>query len=256
MVGVDSPTSHILKLSPSIKGSKMKACSMCRKEKPRSEFHVDRSKKTGMTSRCKTCSKEYVDRYYRDNRYRLIKASKDRYTQNADKVSEANKKRYLEEDESTRAARKRARKAVYWENREENIRKSSDYHLSRMKEDPFYRFKARCRKRVWAAFNENGYSKKTKTFDLIGCSQEFLLRYMEGKFSEGMSWDNYGEWHVDHIVPFSAASNQDEVQALCHYLNLQPLWADENVSKSAAYCPEHKKKKLDDIRRSIENASS
>jgi hypothetical protein len=46
-----------------------------------------------------------------------------------------------------------------------------------------------------------------------------------------MSWDNYGSWHIDHIMPLSSAQTTEEFNKLCHYSNLQPLWAHENLSK-------------------------
>jgi len=47
-----------------------------------------------------------------------------------------------------------------------------------------------------------------------------------------MSWENYGDWHIDHIIPISSAKNNDEVYKLNHYTNFQPLWALDNMKKS------------------------
>lgn len=230
----------------------MKVCIKCGIEKEKSDFHKDRSKKDGLVSKCKACAKEYQAKYYKENRERLIKCSRKWYSENIDKARENKRASYWENRES----RVKQRKDIYWKNREENIRKSKEYHLNRQRVDPFYRFKTRCRKRVWAAFNEKGYSKKSKTFDLVGCSQDFLVSYIESKFSPGMSWENYGDWHVDHIIPVSAAKNELEVELLCHYLNLQPLWASDNVSKSASYCENHKKRKFAMIRGEREHTAS
>lgn len=71
----------------------------------------------------------------------------------------------------------------------------------------------------------------SKTFDVIGCDPKFLREYLERQFKVGMSWDNYGSWHIDHIIPLSSAKNKEEIYKLCHYSNLQPLWAQENLSK-------------------------
>jgi hypothetical protein len=54
---------------------------------------------------------------------------------------------------------------------------------------------------------------------------------MESLFKEGMTWDNHGEWHIDHIIPISSGKTEDEVVKLCHYTNLQPLWKTENLLK-------------------------
>lgn len=71
-----------------------------------------------------------------------------------------------------------------------------------------------------------------KTFDIVGCSPEFLKEYLEKQFTEGMSWELMGHHiHIDHITPLSSASTEEELYKLCHYTNLQPLWAQENLSK-------------------------
>ena len=69
--------------------------------------------------------------------------------------------------------------------------------------------------------------------DVLGCSPEYLKEHLEKQFSQGMSWDNYGfyGWHIDHKIPLSSAKTEEEVYQLCHYTNLQPLWAKDNLSK-------------------------
>jgi hypothetical protein len=56
---------------------------------------------------------------------------------------------------------------------------------------------------------------------------------LETQFTDGMSWDNRSEWHIDHIIPLSSAKTEDELYKLCHYENLQPLWAEDNLKKGA-----------------------
>jgi hypothetical protein len=75
-------------------------------------------------------------------------------------------------------------------------------------------------------------SKKNKTMDMVGCDSHFLKEYLEQKFQQGMSWDNYGVWHIDHIIPLSSAKSEEEIYKLCHYTNLQPLWGIDNIKKS------------------------
>ena len=72
---------------------------------------------------------------------------------------------------------------------------------------------------------------------LLGCTYQELLKHLESQFQDGMSWDNYGEWHIDHIRPCASFDLLDpEQQAQCfHYTNLQPLWAEDNLRKGARY---------------------
>ena len=65
----------------------------------------------------------------------------------------------------------------------------------------------------------------------MGCTPEFLKEHLQSQFKDGMGWDNYGSWHIDHIIPLSVAKDEKEIYRLCHYTNLQPLWAIENLSK-------------------------
>ena len=62
---------------------------------------------------------------------------------------------------------------------------------------------------------------------------EELKIHLEKQFKPGMSWDNRKEWHIDHIVPLASAKDEETMNKLCHYTNLQPLWAEENLSKGA-----------------------
>lgn len=81
-------------------------------------------------------------------------------------------------------------------------------------------------------------AKKTiPSAELLGCTYEQLLAHLESQFSDGMNWENYGEWHIDHIRPCASFDLLDpEEQRKCfHYTNLQPLWALDNLLKGASY---------------------
>jgi len=86
------------------------------------------------------------------------------------------------------------------------------------------------RGRIKIALKSN---KKNKSRELIGCSSEFLIGYLSSKFTEGMSLENHGKWHIDHIKPLSSFNLVDVEQQkiACHYSNLQPLWARDNIIK-------------------------
>jgi len=90
------------------------------------------------------------------------------------------------------------------------------------------------RTRVYLSLKRQGGIKSKKTMDLVGCDINYLRKHLEEKFEPLMSWDNYGKWHVDHIIPVTKFDLTDpEQQKICfHYTNLQPLWGSENIRKS------------------------
>lgn len=104
----------------------------------------------------------------------------------------------------------------------------------RMKTDPQYRLQTRLRKRLKKALVAQKTKKNNKFQELLGCSNEQLKVFLESKFQPGMTWDNYGKWHVDHILPLSRVNLtiSEELHKVAHYSNLQPLWAKDNLIKS------------------------
>ena len=75
---------------------------------------------------------------------------------------------------------------------------------------------------------------KNQEFYGIFDKENFKL-YIESKFTEEMSWENYGEWHLDHIKPLYLSENEEDLLLLNHYTNLQPLWAEDNLRKNRKY---------------------
>lgn len=97
--------------------------------------------------------------------------------------------------------------------------------------DPKNRIAKNLRIRLSIAVRKN--QKTGSAVRDLGCTIPELKTYLESKFAPGMSWDNYGEWHIDHIKPLCQfnLSEESELKAACHYTNLQPLWASDNLSK-------------------------
>ena len=95
----------------------------------------------------------------------------------------------------------------------------------------------RLRSRLTKAVKSQGVEKCAKTMDLVGCTVQELRDHLESKFTDGMSWENHGEWHVDHIKPCASYALADEAQQkeCFHYTNLQPLWANDNMSKGSLW---------------------
>lgn len=106
----------------------------------------------------------------------------------------------------------------------------------RYKTDQQYRLRAKLRSRLWVALRRQGIKKNVSVMSLIGCSLASLKMHLESLFEAGMSWDNYGEWHIDHKIPFARYDLTDskQVAEACHFSNLQPLWAKDNLSKGCS----------------------
>jgi hypothetical protein len=106
-----------------------------------------------------------------------------------------------------------------------------DWTNNKYATDVNYRIKSSIQARIRGAIKNN--YKAASTAELVGCSIEYLKYYLEFQFKDGMSWGNYGEWHIDHRIPCAAFDLSDpEQQKICfHYTNLQPLWMLDNVRK-------------------------
>ena len=108
-----------------------------------------------------------------------------------------------------------------------------NYLKQRSLSDPIFAMACRLRVRTSVAIRKKGYSKTSKTKEMLGCSWEDLKYHLESKFNSGMTWGNRSKWHIDHIIPLSSAKSKEELITLCHYTNLQPLWAEDNLKKGS-----------------------
>jgi len=140
--------------------------------------------------------------------------------------------------------RKEKSKQYYYENKEQNYNKilernklwrknNPNYTTERKKIDPIFKLIKNTRRRLKRFLDINYITKRSKTFEIIGCTPQQLKEHIEKQFTDGMSWDLIGEnIHIDHIIPLSSAKTEEEIYKLCHYTNLQPLWAKDNLKKS------------------------
>ena len=109
------------------------------------------------------------------------------------------------------------------------------WYLNKRRTDGSFRLKCNTRTALWTCLKERNVAKYRSTFILLGYTLEELMSHLEKQFTEGMTWDNYGEWHVDHKIPmasFNFETTEDREFKLCWCLdNLQPLWGSDNLSK-------------------------
>jgi hypothetical protein len=161
------------------------------------------------------------------NREKLRKSCREYKSRNRDAISRYNKKYRKENAEKI----KQLSDNWYKNNREYAIKSASQRILKRRKTDNLFKFKDGIRLRILCSIRRMGYTKKSKTQEILGCSWGFFKRYIEQRWIAGMTWENHGMWHFDHVVPISSAKTKNEVMKLNHYTNFRPLWAKDNLLK-------------------------
>lgn len=215
----------------------MKICYKCNIEKSLDEF-TSRKDTNCYENRCNQCTKEYYKQYYINNKKKIMERSNLYYKQNTESVIERSKK-YREHNVEKIKKRKTEyhiknrdsilEKVKNW--RKENKEKRNNYETERRKTNNLFKLIHYLRVRTNFYIKKTNHIKNKSSYEIIGCRPEYLKEYLEEQFTQGMTWKNYGEWHIDHIIPLSSATSQDDLYELCHYTNLQPLWAQDNLKK-------------------------
>lgn len=101
------------------------------------------------------------------------------------------------------------------------------------------RIKDRLRARITSALSSNNYKKTNKTIEYLGCSISYFKKWLEYQFKDGLSWENYTEWHIDHVIPCESfdLSNKEEQSKCFIWSNLRPCYIEENLLKGAKIIP-------------------
>ena len=238
-INVPSLTGLVLKpLVDGAKFIKMKTCTKCKVEKDESSFSKSKSRKSGLYPSCKSCHNAFVRKYYSENRIRLCLNNNERRKQYPEKRKKQAKEYYLKNKERILFKEKEERKSnpEIGRNRAKRYRfKNREIIASRKrmrrKIDPLYKMKCNLQVQTLRAFWRIKKNKPATTKTLLGCDYNMAKIYIENKFKVGMSWNNYGKWEIDHIIPLVSAKKSEDLALLFHYTNLQPLWKLENVLK-------------------------
>ena len=209
----------------------MKKCSKCNNILSTNTFSKSKQTKDGFFSWCKIC----VSKYYKTTKWILYRKKynysierknyfKKYYLNNKDRInkSKINPKEYF--------ANYR-KKEIY---KEYQKKYQNKYILKRLSFDINFKLRYVLRSRISGCMKRIKTKKGGSAVRDLGCSIDEFKIYIEAKFKNGMSWNNHGQWHIDHIKPLSKFDLTDREQFLeaCHYTNLQPLWAIENLSKN------------------------
>ena len=209
----------------------MKRCSECGREFPATTqyFHQNKSHKDGLRGNCKACALKYNRKWQEKNCKKLHVYYRQYYEKNKERES-SRQKQY----------------------RGENLEKCRETHRNWRAENPdYYRkyVKEYRAKNPWARISHSisrgishsisGAKNGGHWESLVNYTRDDLMAHLESQFTKGMTWENYGEWHIDHIRPISSfifGSIEDEDFKKCWSLeNLQPLWAHDNLRKWAKY---------------------
>jgi len=193
----------------------MKTCSKCGISKQLENFYKNKRCKDGVHYTCKEC----VSNITKTDDYKSKRRK--RYNKNPPKRKITDKSR----------ATKQVYDVIY---RQENFIKIREYKKEwefKRKNDPIFKIKRNLRRRIHHAIKDN--YKSDHTMNLLGCSVQEFKEFIEKQFTTGMSWDNYGEWHIDHIVEcFRFDLSKESEQRKCfHYSNQRPLWAKDNLTR-------------------------
>lgn len=205
-----------------------KTCSKCHACKP---VHLFRKKR----NKCKACEVAKAREYYHNNKEKIAAEKREYYQNNKEKIK-ARDREYRQQNKGKIDAKNR-------EYNKGNRVKINDRRRKRRKNDPKYNLICRLRTRMNRAVKAAGLDKKCdSSSELLGISYQGLKEWLQAQFTEGMTWENRSDWHVDHRVPCDAFDLSDETnQRICFwYKNLQPMWAKDNMQKSNTYTEEEK----------------
>lgn len=187
--------------------------------------------------------KKISNKKYRESHKEQIKESHRKWREkNREHINEMARRKSKENPEPFQK-----RKKKYVESHREQVREQThkynienrqyrtDYERNKRHNDPVYKFRSSVRTLINHYTTGKGYKGTKTTYEILGCSFNELLKYIENLFEEGMTLENYGngegKWNIDHIIPISEAIDDTDLENLNHYSNLQPMWSIENSRK-------------------------
>lgn len=194
-------------------------------------------------------TKKYQKKYYLENKKEKKiydkKHKKEYYLKNKEKIKEwkeNNKETLKEYCLKNKEKTKEYQKQYRLDNKQQLSEKKKKYnkinsqHINKQKNnkkqtDLLFKLTCNIRSLICHSIKRQGYAKKSRTYQILGCTYEEFKQHLERQFTFGMNWENQGEWHLDHVYPVSLAKDEQELIKLNHYTNFQPLWAIDNLLK-------------------------
>jgi hypothetical protein len=176
-------------------------------------------------------SKKKKEDYWKNREY-ILKRCKAYREKNKETLRAKYKKYYYENHEKMLASAARTRN----KRRKERSLKQYQYKKKRLKTDIAFKLTERIRSRIHLCLKRHKTIKSQEFRTLLGTNDmQVIWDHLQKQFKKGMTKENHGLWHIDHIRPISSFDlTKPEQQIKCfHYTNLQPLWAKENLSKGS-----------------------
>jgi len=225
-----------------------KKCSKCCEIRTTDEFHKNKRNKDGLQEYCKVCRKktselnkeilsEYKKKWYLNNSEKIKKRINENYHNKKDEINSYRREKYLNDIELHKLRRQKyydknkdkiiENNKKWAKNNREKVRNIHKNHRNTYQELLI------CRRILYRTIKYLGGNKEFSTIEILGYSPNDLKIYLENLFTDGMNWDNYGEWHVDHIKPISSFEKNTNPKIINQLSNLQPLWAFDNLSKGS-----------------------
>lgn len=224
----------------------MKTCCICQETLPKTYDFFHKNGSGGFAYACKKCVLKKA-KEKRESNYAKIKAMEEarqkRYRESGlfrtDAVRERTRRNSqarlsrMSDEQLQKEKEKKNKKISEWQKNNKDKRKEITRRwLDKNRKDPIFIASSRARNAVRNAIYRMGYTKKSATESILGCSFDVFKRHIEMQFEKGMTWENRSLWHIDHIIPVCAARTEEDVFMLNNYTNLRPIWAEENRKKS------------------------
>lgn len=199
----------------------MKNCTKCGAEKPLLDFYSHPKTLDGKQSSCKVCCRKHQIPYTKQNRISNPESYK--------------RPEYRKQYWKQYGPDYRANNPEYYNNMKFRNQKRAKY---RYKTEPMFKLDKNIRTLIYMSFKRacNGlHNKSNRTTEILGCTVPEFISHLQSQFQPGMTLENHGagpgNWNMDHIIPVSSATCEDDIIKFNHYSNIQPLWYEDNMDK-------------------------
>lgn len=209
-----------------------KLCRHCKENKYIDEFGLCKNYKDGRNAICKKCNVSKSKKYRETEKYKLYKSE----YYKIERISKRQKE-YMSQYIKDNKDKLKSQKEEWRKNNKDKIKvQKSQWHKLQKGNNILYNLSQLISASYRKAFKRSGFSKKSKTIEILGCSFEELKLHLESKFEPWMNWGNRGlyngelnyGWDIDHVIPLSSANTELDIIKLNHYTNLQPLCSKIN----------------------------